>query len=668
MNFIFSKNIKKLISVVVPCYNSGYRIAKCIDSILDQTYTNLEILIVNDGSTCKITKKLLNFYSKKKNIKILNQKNCGLSSARNKGIKKSNGDYIYFLDADDSISNNCLELLFNKIKKKKNCYSYPYINLVGQKNILLKKNYNFFEELFTNQIPYSCLYPKVVLEKFGGYDENMKEGFEDWELHIRLGKNNIKGICVPGKLFHYNVSEEGMLQSISIKKYYEIYRYIVQKHKSIYSLPSLLKIYKIYKNIKSTHNLKLYFLYIIYLKIFSDYYKNKYLKILLLFSHTSMEQNKTNKEKKLKKIKKILHIITSSDTGGAEKSLQNLINHSTSIQHEVIILKYKSEQFVKYKNSTKTLYLDMYPKRISIFKIYKLYKLISKTDADIINTWLYHSDFLASLCSFFMLRKPKIIWSIHNNNLDKSIIGSYTRLVTFFCKLFSYFSPYLIICASKSSIKTHADYGYNKKIMKFIPPIFFDINIKKKIKSFSKIQNKKKIILGCLARWNIQKNQLFLIDCLEELKKEGFHFHLFMAGNNINNNNKMLINFIKKKKLVKNITLLGEITRVNFFFQRIDLNILPSLSESLPLVISEAQANYTPSLASDVGDVQNIIGNAGWVFKSNDKKSFKNKFKSAYLLFKNKTMWKQKCIESKKSHTIRMDNIKNSKHFLELYR
>jgi glycosyltransferase involved in cell wall biosynthesis len=139
-----------------------------------------------------------------------------------------------------------------------------------------------------------------------------------------------------------------------------------------------------------------------------------------------------------------------------------------------------------------------------------------------------------------------------------------------------------------------------------------------------------------------------------------------MAGANITKNNSHLFNFIKKKRLINDITLLGEIKNIKKFFEKIDLNILPSLSESFPLVINEACFFSTPSLASDVGDVLNIIGKGGWVFKSNNKKSFITQFKQVYKIFFNKNLWNLKRLEAHRTFLNNMENQKNFENYLDL--
>lgn len=107
------------ISVVIPIYNISEQLHKCIDSALKQTYKQLEIILVDDGSTDN-SGKICDEYSKKDaRIKVIHKKNGGLSDARNVGISKSHGKYIFLLDGDDYIEFDCIEYLFNIMQKEK---------------------------------------------------------------------------------------------------------------------------------------------------------------------------------------------------------------------------------------------------------------------------------------------------------------------------------------------------------------------------------------------------------------------------------------------------------------------------------------------------------------------------------------------------------------------
>lgn len=111
------KDIK--ISVVVPVYNGEKYLSQCLDSLILQTYKNIEIICINDGSTDNTSVILNDFAQRDKRIKIINQENKGLSGARNTGIKYITGDYVHFVDADDFVSLCLYEKIVNILKKEK---------------------------------------------------------------------------------------------------------------------------------------------------------------------------------------------------------------------------------------------------------------------------------------------------------------------------------------------------------------------------------------------------------------------------------------------------------------------------------------------------------------------------------------------------------------------
>lgn len=107
----------ELITVIVPVYKTEKYLKRCVDSILAQTYTNIEIILVDDGSPDKspiLCDKLANKYEQ---ISVVHQKNGGLSAARNTGIECAHGEYISFVDSDDYIDSGMLQRLYYMIKK-----------------------------------------------------------------------------------------------------------------------------------------------------------------------------------------------------------------------------------------------------------------------------------------------------------------------------------------------------------------------------------------------------------------------------------------------------------------------------------------------------------------------------------------------------------------------
>ena len=105
--------MEQLVSIIVPIYNVEKYIKECIDSIINQTYKNLEIILVDDGSP-DCCPKICDEYSKKdKRIKVIHKENGGLSSARNAGLDVAKGEYVSFIDSDDVVDEKFIETLYN---------------------------------------------------------------------------------------------------------------------------------------------------------------------------------------------------------------------------------------------------------------------------------------------------------------------------------------------------------------------------------------------------------------------------------------------------------------------------------------------------------------------------------------------------------------------------
>ena len=112
------QNNKPLISVVVPIYNVEKYLPQCLDSLLNQTYENLEIICINDGSPDNSLQILHDYANKDNRIKIISQKNKGLSGARNTGMRNANGEFIYFIDSDDWLSSDYLQNMYDVMVKE----------------------------------------------------------------------------------------------------------------------------------------------------------------------------------------------------------------------------------------------------------------------------------------------------------------------------------------------------------------------------------------------------------------------------------------------------------------------------------------------------------------------------------------------------------------------
>ncbi len=134
-----------LISIVIPVYNVEKYLKRCIDSVIKQTYNNIEIILVDDGSTDSSGIICDNLKNKDTRIKVIHKKNGGLSDARNVGIDNSNGEYLSFIDSDDYVEENYISLLYNTLKMYKADMSIASHKVIYEKNCIDKSTGLKFE-------------------------------------------------------------------------------------------------------------------------------------------------------------------------------------------------------------------------------------------------------------------------------------------------------------------------------------------------------------------------------------------------------------------------------------------------------------------------------------------------------------------------------------------
>lgn len=194
------------ISVLIPVYNGEKTIKRCIDSVLNQSFTDYEIIVVNDDST-DCTSDILNNY---KDIKIYNKKRTTIGDTRNYLISKCKTEYYFFLDADDYIEKDCLGLLYEEMINN-NCDLVMGLtdNIFSSKVILTDDKYEY---LFNNKIPYfitswNKLYKTKTFKNIKFPSMNLAE--DEFVIHHIL-KESKKMIILPNRTYNYINNANGL--------------------------------------------------------------------------------------------------------------------------------------------------------------------------------------------------------------------------------------------------------------------------------------------------------------------------------------------------------------------------------------------------------------------------------------------------------------------------
>lgn len=235
-----------MISVIVPVYNVEAYLSKCIESIINQTYDDLEIILVDDGSPDKSGEICDEYAKKDSRIKVIHKENGGLSSARNAGINAANGDLIGFVDSDDYIHPEMYERMYNAIEKEKADLCMCSFKMVNQFDIVINSTVEPIqnevlsrEECFVRLFgPIGWQYVTVPMKL---YKKNLFNSlrFEEGKLHEDeflihhlFGKCNTV-VTVSDELYFY-VQREGsimhtkstMNEICTIEAFFDRYKYL----------------------------------------------------------------------------------------------------------------------------------------------------------------------------------------------------------------------------------------------------------------------------------------------------------------------------------------------------------------------------------------------------------------------------------------------------------
>lgn len=227
-----NKNLP-LVSVIIPCYNYGHFLEEAIDSVLNQTLTNLEIIVVNDGSSDPNTIAILNNLDKPK-TKVIHQKNLKQATARNNGIKKAKGKYICCLDADDKLEPTYLEECVTKMEIEKLDLCGTWTQLFGEENSIWKTedlDIDIIKDV--NTIPCASVFTKKIWKKTGGYNPKVN-GYEDWEFWISIAEVGGRGKIIPKPLFLYRKHGTSEISN-ALEKHNSLIKRIKELHPKLYN-------------------------------------------------------------------------------------------------------------------------------------------------------------------------------------------------------------------------------------------------------------------------------------------------------------------------------------------------------------------------------------------------------------------------------------------------
>lgn len=303
------------VSLIIPVYNVENYIDKCLKSVEQQTCKELEVIIINDGSTDESYEIVRKYVERNKNFQCYSIENRGLGGARNYGLEKASGEYVCFLDSDDYIAPECIETMFNKAKQNKSdivvCNSCDVIEdgtiISYYKNKYKKEVTNVYEEptiLFNRVSAWGKLYKKALFNELVFVS---REWYEDMRMTPKLFLKAKSITYIDNTLFYYVQRNGSIMNNSKVEKnieiieafddlisyfhkqgvyeqFKEVLEYLIIEHVAVAGI-SRVALYGGNKKKEVLHNLQKY------LETIPNLYKNSYIKsmdknrkLILLFN------------------------------------------------------------------------------------------------------------------------------------------------------------------------------------------------------------------------------------------------------------------------------------------------------------------------------------------------------------------------------------------------
>jgi glycosyltransferase involved in cell wall biosynthesis len=259
--------MSKKISIIIPAYNAESTIKKCIDSLINQTYKNIEIIIINDGSNDKTSDVLEEYEQKDERIKVINNENHGVSFSRNMGIDLADGDYITFVDSDDYLDVNCFEKIIQKMPEDVDILRYNFKidgiqkysnNLFDLKNKIIEINEQTKMNLYRHFLTFNEPIPNFVMlllikkeiAKTTKFHENLTM-MEDVHYYLQLFQKAKNIYFLDEKMYNYYINPSSVTNCC--KNYMKNALGILNTNVCINSLLEEEKVDKLREKINSNH-------------------------------------------------------------------------------------------------------------------------------------------------------------------------------------------------------------------------------------------------------------------------------------------------------------------------------------------------------------------------------------------------------------------------------
>lgn len=336
---------------------------------------------------------------------------------------------------------------------------------------------------------------------------------------------------------------------------------------------------------------------------------------------------------------RVVHIITGLGRGGAEGVLYRLLAHQDREvwPSTVVSLTAGGEMAARISMlGVEVLSLGMRPGRVRLRAFFRLVRFLRERRPDVVQTWMYHANVMGGVAARFAGIKA-VYWGLRHTHLDPARDKRSTILVARIGGYLSRVVPKRIICCSQSTYTSHKGYGYAESRMTVIPNGYDLARFRPDAGAATALRSELELgsdipLIGMAARFHPLKDHRGFIQAARYLSMDRDDLHFVLCGERITPENEVLAGWIEDAGLGNRFHLLGVREDMPALYAGLDLAVLASHGEGFPNVVAESMACGTPTVATDVGDAAEIIGDAGWLVPPDEPEALAEAWNEALSL------------------------------------
>ena len=321
----------------------------------------------------------------------------------------------------------------------------------------------------------------------------------------------------------------------------------------------------------------------------------------------------------------ILHIIVGLESGGAERALQRMVEFdvgNTSCTHAVVSLTDAGTIGPELRRQGVDVLVLRLRSALDLPRVFwRLLGIVRTRRPDIVQTWMYHADFLGGLAA--RLAGPyALVWCVRTTDLPAGN-WSVTAVLRWVCARLSHWIPGAIVCAAQASRVSHVAVGYDDSKMVVVPNGYDFSRFKAGAGERNAWRTEHGIavddlVVGSVGRWHADKDPNNFIRMAAVLAHQHDHVRFLMVGRGLDSGNQALMRSIDASGLMQRFVLAGESKDVPLCLAAMDVFCLHSRNEGFPNVLAEAMAMGLPCVTTDVGDAAMLLGDCGHVVPKQD--------------------------------------------------